>query len=117
IRNELQDDIIERVTKIEESEDDYDEWKRKIERLEKDFIKRVEIEELAKDPENLKIKITEENLQVDEDLNRLIGNTDKKKIKIIAGKLLNYELAILSSIGIFIFHLNKNGKLTSCLHH
>ncbi len=86
--------------------------KKKIEDLEKDFIKRVEkIEELAQDSEKLKIKITDDNLQVKKELSRLICGRNEKKLDIIACKLLNNDLAMLTNIGIFIFHLNKSGKL------
>src|SRR6266498_909024 len=131
-------DFVKRITNIEESEKDHNKWKNKIEELRKDFTNRIiKIEEFAKDPDKFKIKIGKKHLQIDDDLMRLFGadeysrlfrndvyrddlNQDKKDIKILAGKLLNNNnIVILTEIGIFIFHLNKDLWLISLsyFHH
>ncbi len=129
---------IEKITKIKKEEKDHNKWKNKIEELRKDFTNRIiKIEEFAKDPDKFKIKIGKKHLQIDDDLIRLFGadeysrlfrndvyrddlNQDKKDIKILAGKLLNNNnIVILTEIGIFIFHLNKDLWLISLsyFHH
>ncbi|CAG8483535.1 3153_t:CDS:2 [Funneliformis caledonium] len=118
ISQALLNDFIERLTIIEEDKD-HGKWKNKIGELMKDFTKRInKIMELTKDPNQFKIKITKTYLEVNEDLIRLFGadkylrdkdcnDEDIENIKISAYKILkNKEIALLTEIGIVIFHLN-----------
>ncbi len=112
---ELAKDIVERITKIEELEKDSNKWKIKIEELKKEFIERInKIEELSKNPNKWEIEIEKEKLRVDKDLIRLIcteveGTAYNGVLDVITSKISNNnDIIVLTSIGIFIFHLNKN---------
>ncbi|CAG8466075.1 467_t:CDS:10 [Funneliformis caledonium] len=117
ISQALEKNFIERLTIIDE-EKDHDKWKNKIGELMKDFNKRInKIIELKKDPNQFKIIITKTFLKVNEDLIRLFGTDkylDRNGLEILVYKILkNNEIALLTNIGIFIFHLNNEEKLIS----
>jgi len=108
---ELTKDFIERMIKIVESEKNSDKWEIKIEELKKEFIKRIMI--IEGNPNKWGIKIEKKQLWVDEDLIHLIctgieRTIYKDGIDIIASKIINSNnIVLLTSMGIFIFYLNK----------
>ena len=115
IKEELANDFIKRLTKIEESEKDHTNLGYKIEELGKEFAMRItKIGRLPKIP--LTIDIVDEGyLQFSsEDLGHLFCRVRKVYIPILAGKLINNnDIVILTNFGIFIFHLTKSLKLIS----
>src|SRR5205814_10211161 len=105
INEELVKDSIERITKFERLKNEHREG------LLRDFIKRKnKVEELAKESNKFEIEIGKESLLADK---RLFCDTDlNHDIYILAEKLLNSdEIAIITSIGFFIFHLNGDVRL------
>ncbi|CAG8554329.1 7583_t:CDS:2 [Funneliformis mosseae] len=115
ISKSLAKDFIERLTIIEE-EKDYSNWNNKIGKLMKDFTKRInKIMELT-DPNQFKIKITKTHVHVNKGLIHLFGADKYLRdedynglINILAYKLLkNKEIALITKIGFFIFHLNND---------
>src|SRR6266498_772898 len=116
IKNELVKDFIERIVKIEDKSECTSQLD---ELLYYDFISRItKIEKLAKVPNIFRIKIGKDKLEMDEDLFRLFCADENlirlDGIDILAGKVLNNnDIAMLTRIGIFIFHLSRDFGLMS----
>ncbi|CAG8518084.1 11623_t:CDS:2 [Funneliformis mosseae] len=125
IEDELANYFIKQLDKFKELENDDDKWTSKIKELMIHFTKRImTVEDLANE-NRLKIKISKDDLSIDENLIRffcsdkmyleiLKNNTEDtmKDLNILASKLLNDDsIILLTKIGIFIFHLNKDVRL------
>ncbi|CAG8481951.1 5791_t:CDS:2 [Funneliformis mosseae] len=125
-------DFIELITKIEKEEKDHKKWKSRIEKLTKEFTKRItKVKNLAESSYN--INIEENYLSFSKDFIRLFGaekylrhadksrKVDDKKvqnIKFLAHKSINKNnIVILTEAGIFIFQLINDENLVSLSYY